>query len=298
MQTSFPEQAILFYLKKVTTAENRNTDFGKEIDIYLPEYKIGIEYNGVYYHKKNKSKDEEKISFLKMKGIRVISVNESDINHIIGDCIEYEYTNINKGSLDWVINTIFNMLNINYFHIDVCSHRIEIWNQYIISKKENSLAEKYPHIASEWHPTKNDKLMPINVIAHSSKNVWWKCKECKHEWQTSIAHRTTNNSGCPKCAAKNRNEGRRKPIYCVELNTIFISKSDAEKQTDVNNISAHLTGRLQSAGKHPVTNEKLHWHYVYDQLQKDCSVLPGAISLGLITEKEALKMLEEKKGDG
>lgn len=297
MQTSFPEQAILFYFKKVTTAENRNTDFGKEIDIYLPEYKIGIEYNGIYYHENNKSKDQEKVSFLRTKGVRVISVNEGNTNHVIGDCIEYEYININKGSLDWVINTIFNMLNINYLPVDVYSHQVEIWNQYIISKKENSLAKKYPNIASEWHPTKNGKLTPENVIAHSSKNVWWKCKYCEHEWQTSIAHRTSNNSSCPKCAAKNRNINRCKPIYCVEMNIVFISKSDAEKQMDVNNISAHLSGRLQSAGKHPITNEKLHWYYVYDQLQKDGSVVSGAITLGFITEKEALKMLEEQKGE-
>ena len=48
MQTSFPEQAILFYCNKITVAENRNNDFGKEIDIYLPKYKVGIEYNGIY----------------------------------------------------------------------------------------------------------------------------------------------------------------------------------------------------------------------------------------------------------
>ena len=34
-QTSFAEQAIYFYCKQVTTAYNRYTDFGKEIDIYI-----------------------------------------------------------------------------------------------------------------------------------------------------------------------------------------------------------------------------------------------------------------------
>lgn len=37
------------------------------------------------------------------------------------------------------------------------------------------------------------------------------------------------------------------------------------------------------------------WHYLYDQTCKDGTVIPGAITLGLITEEEALKMLEEQK---
>lgn len=37
------------------------------------------------------------------------------------------------------------------------------------------------------------------------------------------------------------------------------------------------------------------WKYLYDQTQKDGTVIPGAITLGLITEEEALMMLEEQK---
>ena len=37
------------------------------------------------------------------------------------------------------------------------------------------------------------------------------------------------------------------------------------------------------------------WKYLYDQTRKDGTIIPGAITLGLITEEEALKMLEEQK---
>lgn len=36
------------------------------------------------------------------------------------------------------------------------------------------------------------------------------------------------------------------------------------------------------------------WKYLYDKTRKDGTIIPGAISLGLISEKEALKMLEEQ----
>ena len=65
----------------------------------------------------------------------------------------------------------------------------------------NSLAVLYPHIAEEWHPSKNDGLTPEKIVASSEKKVWWKCKNFQeHEWQVSVYSRTKNNSGCPFCA--------------------------------------------------------------------------------------------------
>ena len=68
----------------------------------------------------------------------------------------------------------------------------------------NSLAELFPEIATEWHPTKNGDLTPDLVVAGSGKKVWWKCpKGTDHEWQARLADRTgTNKSGCPFCAGQ------------------------------------------------------------------------------------------------
>ena len=61
----------------------------------------------------------------------------------------------------------------------------------------------YPRIASEWHPTKNGKLKPENIVAVSHTKVWWKCtKGNDHEWQSSVKNRTTTHkkpNTCPKC---------------------------------------------------------------------------------------------------
>jgi len=60
------------------------------------------------------------------------------------------------------------------------------------------LATLYPEIASEWHPSKNDRT-PQEVTKSGKYRAWWKCSICNHEWQTSINNRTDKNSGCPKC---------------------------------------------------------------------------------------------------
>ena len=54
----------------------------------------------------------------------------------------------------------------------------------------NSLNITHPHIAKQWHPTKNGNLQPNNFTFGSSKKVWWKCDKYKdHEWEASINKR-------------------------------------------------------------------------------------------------------------
>ena len=59
-KTSFPEQAILFYLGKHTEVFSRYLLNQKvEIDIYLPLLKIGIEYDGYHFHQGAESRKKE-----------------------------------------------------------------------------------------------------------------------------------------------------------------------------------------------------------------------------------------------
>jgi len=64
----------------------------------------------------------------------------------------------------------------------------------------NSIAAKAPGLAKEWHPTRNGKLRPDEVIAGGKQKVWWQCKKDKsHEWEAAIANRL-NGRKCPDCA--------------------------------------------------------------------------------------------------
>jgi NADPH-dependent 7-cyano-7-deazaguanine reductase QueF len=66
--------------------------------------------------------------------------------------------------------------------------------------KSNCLTTTHPHIAMEWHPTKNGDLIPSDVMSGSNKPAWWQCnKGNDHIWETRISHRK-NGSNCPVCA--------------------------------------------------------------------------------------------------
>lgn len=68
-----------------------------------------------------------------------------------------------------------------------------------VRKGYNDLLSRMPHIAREWHDTKNRRLRPDEVYTESTKKVWWRCSCCGHEWFGSIRGRTVNGTGCKKC---------------------------------------------------------------------------------------------------
>ena len=90
--------------------------------------------------------------------------------------------------------------------------------------KDNCLETVNPKISMEWHPTKNGKLKPRDVMPGSDKKVWWKCKK-GHEWKASIYSRNKKTK-CPFCSGRKINSQ-------YNLKTIY-PKIAAEWHSDKN----------------------------------------------------------------
>lgn len=65
-------------------------------------------------------------------------------------------------------------------------------------KPGESLAEKNPELAAEWHPTRNLPLTPYDVRPRGRASAWWQCR-FGHEWEARIAPRAVG-IGCPRCS--------------------------------------------------------------------------------------------------
>ena len=81
-QSSIKEKDLLNFIKLVYKGEVvENYRDNLEIDIYLPELKIGFEFNGLYWHSeefKDKNYHVDKTNFFKENGIRIIHIWEDD----------------------------------------------------------------------------------------------------------------------------------------------------------------------------------------------------------------------------
>lgn len=85
-QNSFYEAEVAEYVgKDLCVLNDREQLEGKEIDIYIPSKKIGIEFNGTYWHSaiyKNKNFHLEKSKLAEQKGIRLIHIYEYEWNNL------------------------------------------------------------------------------------------------------------------------------------------------------------------------------------------------------------------------
>lgn len=75
----------------------------------------------------------------------------------------------------------------------VCSGKVPV-------PGETDLATRFPHLAQQWHPTRNGALTPDQVLPGSHRMVWWVCEK-GHEWQAQIKSRVSG-CGCPVCASR------------------------------------------------------------------------------------------------
>jgi hypothetical protein len=85
---SAPEDAVAAYLSQFTTVVRRDrTLIGpKELDIYLPEHNLAVEFCGMYWHshgdkddeRKNKLRHAEKHRLCEAQGIRLITLYETE----------------------------------------------------------------------------------------------------------------------------------------------------------------------------------------------------------------------------
>ena len=108
LHSSFPEKAILFYVREMGYDVENNQRYdcllGRELDIYLPDLKIGIEYDGGAFHT-DTERDIQKNRLCEKSGIRLIRVRESVCPKLPDDIEVITVLKNDKASLTEAINT-------------------------------------------------------------------------------------------------------------------------------------------------------------------------------------------------
>lgn len=232
-RTSFPEQAILYYVKKYfPDAINSYRDiFSKsmELDIYIPSLKVGIEYDGKVWHSDEQilNRDKRKYNICQKNGIFLIRVREDNYKNnektcdslfVLEDLKNKKYLN---REIYHVLKTLTSLsptynhfvltgfgresqvekmrFDLQLMDVDVVKDRRKI--QSYLGEFEGSLAKYRPDLIEEWDFEKNKPLTPYNVKLNCNEKVWWKCKKCGHEWKAAVCERGGHDkTNCPICA--------------------------------------------------------------------------------------------------
>ena len=203
--TSFPERSIYYYLKKYikdVEYSYHNPIIGrKEIDIFLPKWNFGIEYDGRAWHKDIR-RDIDKDELCLKKGITLLRVREIGCHEYDSSSIKKYVSPYNMDDLNDAILFIFNYLNKEYnlklkVDVDVDRDRTDILELMNLSEKENSIANYCPDIKKYWDYKKNGKITPEQISHGSEKKVYLKCEK-GHEWEKMVSNIRTN-IFCPYC---------------------------------------------------------------------------------------------------
>ena len=210
-QTSFPEQAIYYYiLSCFNDAINRYKYNNKwEIDVYVPSLNFGIEYDGLFYHQKREDLDLKKEKHLLGEGVYLLRIKEYEENIekcYLSNNIIFCGKNPSDIRLNEAIKMCFDYISENITHtpctvdINIKRDRNTIYELYIKGIEEKSFYTHFPELSKQWHPTKNLNIKPDMVKPFSDKIVWWVCKK-GHEWDAPVKDRSIGR-GCPYCAGK------------------------------------------------------------------------------------------------
>ena len=232
--TSFPEQAIYYYVKKCfPDAVNRYKEpfeNGMELDIYIPSYKLGIEYDGLAFHNDEEQHSREYRKYLSCKelGIKLARIKESkDTWSDTADYVFYVSKRMKDADFSVFLHNMFNKLfllskytfssdnyeealfNLQYgfpTDFDVSRDRPEIL-EYLIGL-EKSFGAEHPEQAEMWDEEANGDLTPFMFTSGSNYLATWKCPKCDNTWKSPIASIVSRKvNSCRACSMREMGKG-------------------------------------------------------------------------------------------
>jgi hypothetical protein len=190
-----------------------------EIDVFIPEINVGIEYDGVRYHKQHlkKESDLRKNKKLNKLGIHLIRIREKGLFKLTEDDILQVKTLIQKREIDEVLIRIKKIISKLEYVIKINDYlskpefmNLDEFNKVYLNQPfpifESSIAATHKHLLKEWDYKKNKKIKPEHFLASSPLKVWWICEKHKHSCLAIIRDRAYKNAKCRTCNEITRSE--------------------------------------------------------------------------------------------
>jgi hypothetical protein len=165
---SFPEMAIYYYLSKYFNIKKYKEN-NIEIDIFLNDFNIGIEYDGCAWH--DKDRDLKKNAYCADNNIKLYRIREFGCEELNDSSMDYYYNRNNINELEKAIGWICRQLNLKDVDIDIKRDTNIIYNI-----QKNALTqpwkEKYA-ICKKYYEENGDINFPRSTIIDGVKIGMW-----------------------------------------------------------------------------------------------------------------------------
>lgn len=210
-QTSRIEIAVYAELCALFDAiEWREKVAGYECDILLCDRRIGIEVDGVFWHRRRPDLELAKSAAFEAEGLQLFRLREAGLPLLSERDLPFTWSD---DAFPVVSGLAIRLLKFARLTDDQRSRlRDYIDGPGLVNSKMyrtmvanlpapppgHSLADKQPQIAEQWAYDLNAPLLPEHFRHQANKSVWWRCAE-GHTWKVTINNRTQHGTGCPEC---------------------------------------------------------------------------------------------------
>ena len=243
----------------------------RKYDVYIPALNCIIENHGEqhYTHRgtfKGKSLEEEQRNDDYKK---ILAQQNGIVHYVVLDCRESNVSWIKRSISDSILPTL---LTFDVKDID--------W----IACHQFALSNMVKRVATEWENGGGVQDIMDRLSIGRTTTSRYLTLAAEQGW-CSYTPRDGYLRGCKKRSGANNTSAR--PVYCVDNHTVFSYIVEACKALGISsasNIGTCCIGERDRAGGY-------HWKYIYDVKRRDGTLISGAITLGLITEEEALAQL-------
>ncbi len=183
---------------------------GYECDVLIKDKNIGIEIDGVYWHRRRPDVDKVKSKLFEAKGIQLFRLREKGLPLLSERDISFKWSDNTFPIISRMVKQLLKFAKLNenerlILHRYVNGKSLINEKQYreIVSNLPapppgRSLADKMPELAKEWAYDLNAPLTPEHFGPSANKSAWWRCKQ-GHTWKSVIQQRTFHRSGCRRC---------------------------------------------------------------------------------------------------
>jgi very-short-patch-repair endonuclease len=213
---SFEELAFVYFYNKVFQEVKFNHkietgDKSYKVDIYVPKYKLILEYDSEFHHRDRLSIDSEKSSLLIKHCNVLIRMREQGLSEVpIQYVINITFSNKNRIQLKEAIMSslqyITQIVNISEHEkhriavlkeVHIEEQRFKILSQVPPIEQKNNIKQNSSLLTKEFDLEKNFPFRPEHFSYGSSFKLWWTCLE-GHSWESAPSTRKKGH-GCPVC---------------------------------------------------------------------------------------------------